>query len=514
MPEQPTVKPTLGLTGVTMNAMALIAPGAFLWITYQLQAAATAPDGSSVANDMWAGIALALIIAFLTALSYGQLAGLYPEAGFGSSYYFAEKAFLDRENKAHHRFARIAKLLTGWAAHLFYWVYPGVMVAMMATLIGYIVTALTGVTLSNTWLVVICVAFAVLNGWIAARGVTGSTMTSIVINVVQLTTLVLFSCLAIYYRLKNPDGASEWTFTNAIDVMKPHTITGVAVQSTIAILILVGFESCTAFAAEAKNPKRDIPRAVILSLVIQGLIAYMFEYFAANYMVSEKLAGTDANNAAVTGMAAAAASGAPIGDMAVLVGNSVLGGIGFGLMISIAITVGLAVLGTTLSCLNTAVRVTYAMAQDEEMPSILNVMHGRYATPHRAIWVLVFVSSVIGSIGVWKGVVTLTGITLASNFGTFVLYALTCLWTIIAFAERHDRHVVKHYLIPGLGLITNVLMLIAILYLYIIGNADAQTEAYICFAICGGWAVVMAAYVALTSRRSGRAILAAPSRTA
>ena len=27
------VKPTLGLTGVTMNAMALIAPGAFLWIT-------------------------------------------------------------------------------------------------------------------------------------------------------------------------------------------------------------------------------------------------------------------------------------------------------------------------------------------------------------------------------------------------------------------------------------------------------------------------------------------------
>src|SRR5579864_3736946 len=157
MAQESTAKPTptLGLTGVTMNAMALIAPGAFLWITYQLQAAATAPDGSSVANDMWAGIALALIIAFLTAISYGQLAQIYPEAGFGSAYYFAEKAFLDRENKAHHRFARIAKLLTGWAAHLFYWVYPGVMVAMMATLIGYIVTAVTGVTLSMPWLVVI-----------------------------------------------------------------------------------------------------------------------------------------------------------------------------------------------------------------------------------------------------------------------------------------------------------------------------------------------------------------------
>ncbi len=38
------VQPKLGLVGATMNAMALIAPGAFLWITYQLQAAATAPE--------------------------------------------------------------------------------------------------------------------------------------------------------------------------------------------------------------------------------------------------------------------------------------------------------------------------------------------------------------------------------------------------------------------------------------------------------------------------------------
>ena len=33
----PTTKPTLGLTGLTINAMALIAPGAFLWLTFQIQ---------------------------------------------------------------------------------------------------------------------------------------------------------------------------------------------------------------------------------------------------------------------------------------------------------------------------------------------------------------------------------------------------------------------------------------------------------------------------------------------
>jgi len=180
-------------------------------------------------------------------------------------------------------------------------------------------------------------------------------------------------------------------------------------------------------------------------------------------------------------------------------------------MISIAVTVAIAILGTTLSCLNTAVRVSYAMAQDEEMPELLGAMHGKYATPHRAVWVLVAFSCIIGAIGV-QSVVGLTGITLASNFGTFVLYGLTCTWTIIAFAERQERHMLWHMVVPVLGLIANIMMLIAILYLYIIGNADAQHEAYICFALAGSWALVSAIYVVVTSSRKGRGIMAVPRR--
>ena len=503
---------TLGLTGVTVNAMALIAPGAFLWITYQLQAAATAPDGGSVASDMWAGIVCALILAFLTALSYAELARLYPEAGFGSCYYFAERAFLDRERKEHHKWARLAKIVTGWAAHLFYWVYPGVMVAMMATLIGYMYTQFTGGTLSNTALTIIAVAFAVVTGFIAYRGVSGSTLTAFMINVIQLITLIGFSAVAIAYRMLNPQQATQWAFSGGWDVVRPHSLQGVLIQSTLAILILVGFESCTAFAAEAKNPKRDIPRAVIISLVIQGLFAYLFEYFAASFMVNEKLVGTvtsGTTTSTVTGMAAAGASSAPMGDMAILLGNSVLGGIGFGLMISIAVTVGLAILGTTLSCLNTAVRVSYAMAQDEEMPEILNALHGRFATPHRAVWVLVAVSSLIAAVGV-RSVVGLTGIALASNLGTFVLYGLTCMWTIIAFSHRQDFSLLKHGVVPVLGLLANLAMLAAIVYLYIIGNSDSQSEAYICFAIAGGWALVSLAYVMVKSRQTGRVLVGIP----
>ena len=507
------VKATLGLTGVTVNAMALIAPGAFLWITYQLQAAATAPDGSSVASDIWAGIAVALVLALLTAFSYAELMRRYPEAGFGSSYYFAEKAFIDRAEAKHHRWGRLAKLLTGWSAHLYYWVYPGVMVAMTATLLGYIYTQVTGGTLSTATLIVICALFALLVGVIAWRGVTGSTFTALMVNIIQLVTLVVFSLIAIYYRLGAAPHGVQWAFSGGWDVVKPHSFQGVLVQSTLAILILVGFESCTALAAETVDPRKHIPRGVILSLVIQGVFAYMFEYFAATYMVNDALAGTDATGAAVTGLAAAGASSAPIGDMAILLGNNVLGGIGFGFMISIAITVVIALLGTTLSCLNTAVRMSYAMAQDKEMPEILGVLHGRFATPHRMIWVLVVFSALIGAIGV-QSVVGLTGITLASNFGTFALYGLTCLWTMIAFAGTREFSFVRHGLVPALGLLANVVMLIAILYLYIIGNADAQNEAYICFAIAGGWGLVSLAYVVVTNFRSGRALVEAPSRRA
>ena len=373
----------------------------------------------------------------------------------------------------------------------------------MATLIGYIYTQFTGQTMSAETLTVIGIVFAAVIGYIAFRGVTGSTAVSIWINVIQLAALVIFSALAIYYRMSNPQHAAQWAFSGGFDIFKIHSLQGVLVQSTLAILILVGFESCTALAAETKDPGNTIPKAIILSLIIQGLFAYLLEYFAAGFMISEKLtaitaavAGTPA--ATVTGMVAAATSSAPIGDLAKLLGDNVLPGIGFGLMITMALTVAIAIIGTTLSCMNTAVRVTCGMAEDRELPEMLGFMHAGFSTPHIAIWVLVIFSSVIAAIGV-RSVVGLTGITLASNLGTFILYGLTCVWTIVSFKDRDDHSPVKHGWIPTLGLVANIVMVIGILYLYIIGNADAKAEAKICFIIAGAWALISVFYVVLTS---------------
>jgi basic amino acid/polyamine antiporter, APA family len=503
----PIMKKTLGLTGVTVNAMALIAPGAFLWMTYQLQAANTDVSGKSTALDMWTGIVVALIVAFLTAFAFAELARRYPNAGSGSAYYFAEKAFLDRENPTHRRFARIAKFITGWAAHLFYWVYPGVMVAFFAVLVTYIAGQF-GLAIPIWGQIVIACAFSVLVGFIAMRGITGSTTASIVINIIQLTALVVFSVLAIMFRVQNPLGVSAngWYHPVATSIVLPHNLAGMLFQSTIAMLILVGFESSTALSAEAKNPKRDIPRGVILSLAIQGLFAYLLEYFAANYALSDKLVSADG---ALKGISAAAASGAPIGDMAVQIGNVFLGGNGFAFMLVIAFTVAIAILGTTLAAMNTGVRISFAMAQDSEMPDVMGLLHDKYATPFVGVIIMVIVSAVVGAIGVLGGVMTLTGITLASNLGTFVLYALICGLTVVAFAGGKDFNLFKHGVIPALGVITNIIMVMAIFIIGIRSGGISAQATYLALGVSAGWFVISVIYFVVTSFRNGKEIIPA-----
>src|ERR1700680_1958311 len=181
--EAPKMKATLGLTGVTVNAMALIAPGAFLWITFVLQAGQASPSGVA----MWAGIGVALMLAYATALSYSELAKLYP--GAGSSYLFAEQAFLNATHA--FRVSRIAKFVIGWASHLYYWVYPGVMVATMGVMIGYIVgnmapTMINARVPGPVFMALVAVVFSYVVAYIAFRGVNGSTMVNLWINVIQI----------------------------------------------------------------------------------------------------------------------------------------------------------------------------------------------------------------------------------------------------------------------------------------------------------------------------------------
>src|SRR5215469_16731463 len=192
----PKMQATLGLTGLTMNAMALIAPGAFLWLTYFLQATT-----GSTAPAMWAGIVLALALCLATAVCYAEMAKLYP--GTGSSYYFAEQSFLNHEKA--WPYARLSKFIVGWGSHLYYWVYPGVMVGVIGVISGYLVGTIwpNFMNASNPgpmFMMLVAIVFSFAVAYIAHRGVNGSTTVNIAINVIQISALLIFSVVALGYR--------------------------------------------------------------------------------------------------------------------------------------------------------------------------------------------------------------------------------------------------------------------------------------------------------------------------
>jgi basic amino acid/polyamine antiporter, APA family len=544
--EEPRMTPTLGLTGVTVNAMALIAPGAFLWITFVVQAGYSYPSGMS----MWAGIMAALILAFATAVSYSELAKLYP--GAGSSYLFAEQAFLNHSK--HYRFARIAKFVLGWGSHLYYWVYPGAMAATIGIMAGYIAGTLfpsiiNAGTPGPVFMALIAIVSAFAISYIAYSGVQGSTTTNFVINVVQIIALMIFAAFAIVYRLGHAEGSTgmaldgstkvlHYAFAgdapahpSAWSVIAPHGFNAVMLQATIAIFLLCGFESITSLGEEAKNPKKDIARGVLLSLLIQGLICYMTEYFAANYFMSSAYSLSDAKGSA-----------APIGDMMTIIGNVMLGGHGQAFMLIEAVTVFLALIGTTLACINTGARVTYAMGRDKEVPEHFGILHGENLTPHRTIWTLAVVSAIFGGYGalyyfaggsapddktiatlphnLWYALgmssnASLAGlpnglalVTLISNFGIFITYGLTNVLCIVAYGERREFHGIKHMAIPLFGAIANL----ACMAFYIIGPIEglgSVKEPLMAVAIAALWGIYGAIYFMRSSKKSGRDTLVA-----
>jgi amino acid transporter len=675
---QSPTKGTLGLTGLTVNAMALIAPGAFLWLTFQEQSLYGAPLAG---QSMWFGVLAALLLCFATAISYSELSKIYP--GAGSSYLYAEQAFLSK-TKA-FKFARIAKFVVGWLSHLYYWVYPGVMVGVTAIFAGYMANQFWPNTFSPAYnsplfMILFCIAFSIFVCWIASRGVVGSTGVNAAVNVIQITALIIFTCMAISYRLQHKQDSVAWHLSNgtpvtyqvaqtntlddknqpvpdawadnspkfqvddkgkpvlgkdgkpvpaikqqdrqvvaddldkakntdagclaaltamglgvgdpyplfqvddkgkevldkdgkaiavpftisykpedamsgqgtlsptpgattaaqdpatfnfhksAASVVSPHSLNFLFIQACIAILLIVGFESITSMAHEAKNPQKDVGRAVILSLVIQGAICYLFEYFGANYFLNNGY--TVAN---------AGASSAPIGDMMTLVGAWMFGSASAGVtfMWVEAATVFLALVGTTLACINTGARVTYAMGRDKEVGGFFGDLHAKTGAPTKGIWMLCVVSIVIGiitaavylgdqstapapldpkyhnlwySFGIfspdkyvsWPNTLLIT--TLISNIGTFLLYMMTCLTAIIAFKEHHSFHGFKHVVVPVFGLLANIVCML----FYFIGPfmvpGMSWKEPYFALGVALVWGIYGAFHFMLGSKKTEKPV--------
>lgn len=139
---------------------------------------------------------------------------------------------------------------------------------------------------------------------------------------------------------------------------------GVRLGVVLALFSFVGFESATSLGAEAVNPLRTIPRAVIQSAVFAGLFFVLCAYLETLGM--HKL-NQDLGK-----------STAPMSALANLAGVGKLGlFIDFGALVSMFACV--------LACLTAAARVLLRMSQNGLVHRSLGTTHQKNSTPHTAV---------------------------------------------------------------------------------------------------------------------------------
>jgi APA family basic amino acid/polyamine antiporter len=190
--------------------------------------------------------------------------------------------------------------------------------------------------------------------------------------------------------------------------------------------------------------------------------------------------------------------------------------------------------------MNTGARVTYAMGKDKEAPEHFGMLHSKNLTPHRAIWTLAAISAVVACVslimvfgdagaptdaaiqalphGFWSSFGytthdkmaalpnTLLAMTLASNFGTFLLYGLSCVICMVAYHRHPKFSALRHLMIPIFGLLANL----ACMAFYLIGpfmGYGTKMEPLLALGVALVWAIYGGIYFTRASRKAGRTTL-------
>ena len=390
MPEPQTPEKSLGLTGITSNARTLLAPAASAWILLSTQCL----TGAAAADIFW-GVCLALALSIAAALAHARLAAAIPATG--PAYFYVLQAATVRANAP-----GILRLLLLAAASLYYFLYPALILTATSVLATYLVAQSLPAFGTLPIALIFCIAYALLITFIASRGVAGSSQVLTAINIIQISALLLFSFLAIVYRLHVkmdplPGTGTAQYFHSAVDILRPHALTSILLQTLLALILFAGFES-TATAAPRSSKK--ISRTILLILVIQGACCYLFQYFAIEFAFTPTY-----------GITEAAHSPAPLGDMMQIIAAPFFGttSAAFGFMLVQAVTVFLVLVGLSLSALTNASRVAYSLKTAR--------------SPIRALWTLGICSAVIASLAIGiHAAMGLFTLFLLCSIGIFLLF--------------------------------------------------------------------------------------------
>jgi len=392
------LKPSLGLFDATaISVGAIIGAGIFI-----VTGIAAGLAGSALVISM----IVAAIIALFTALSFAELTAWQPREGSIYEY-------------TYQLVSPFAGFLTGWM-----WVLSNTF-AGAAVSLGFAnyLTALYPNLPPNGVAAILCLAFTALN----FVGIRQSALLNNALVTAKLIILAFFVILGL-------------AFMNTANFapFKPFE-TGVFYGAFYIFFAYGGFARVAVVSEEVRDAKRNVPRAILLSLVISTLVYILVGVVAVGLVGAPALSGSKSpltNAISVTGSTAAVYTVAVGGLLATA---------------SVLLT---SILGVS--------RMTFAMARRKDLPETLSRLHSRFNTPYYSIWILGLLMTLFALF------LDLSGVVAISTFALLLYYTLA---NICALRLKVQKRMYGRY-VPVIGTLTCVALIIFIpLEAWIIGAA-------------------------------------------
>jgi len=372
----------------------------------------------STAGMVPAAYLAALVAMFFTAMSYGRMASAFPVAG--SAYSYVRKAISPKLG-----------FIAGWAVLLDYLFLP-----MAIWLIGaaYLNSAFPAVP---QWIWVL--AFIGITSAINIVGLKLANGINALLMLVQFLVLVAFVALCVHY-VGGDASTPLWSikpFFNG-DMQMPLIMSGAA----IACYSFLGFDAVSTLTEEPRDPRRTIPRAIMLITLIGGLIFVGVSYFVQIAHPSFQFDSVDS------------------------AAYEIARNIGGDLFVSIFL-IGLIVgqFASGLSAQASGSRLLYAMGRDGVLPkSFFGTLHERFGTPINSI----LLCAVVALLALKLDVTTSTSFI---NFGAFLAFSLVNLSVIFHYwiggEKRGLREFVLFLLFPFIGLAADLWLMVSLDHLAI-----------------------------------------------
>lgn len=382
------MKRTLGVGHLTMISIgATLGTGIFVVLGEAVPLAGPAIVVSFV---------LAGVTALFSALSYAELAGLIPASGSSYSYTYAT-------------LGEIVAWVCGWCLVLEY----GVSVAAVAVGWGQYVNELLHLVLgvripdvlsqppgSGGIVNIPAVLVVVISMLVLLGGAKGSARTNTILVWVKVGALLMF-CAVAFTAFK----------AGNLEPLFPLGLAGMSAGAATLFFSYIGFDAASTAGEEAKNPQRDLPRAIILSLVVITALYCAVALAAVGAMPWQSFEGTEA-------------------ALSRVLTDNVSGSI-WPILLSIGAVV--ATTSVVLTVLYGQTRILYAMSRDGLVPSIFAKLSPKTGVP----FVNTFVVGLF--IAVLAALVPLGSLADATSIGTLFAFALVNVAVIILRRTEPDR---------------------------------------------------------------------------